>query len=127
MDQNSSGFDPKNFLTLAESLIEINESEISEASYRTTINRSYLAVALKATLLLEPLVGSFPRSKEFYKLIEDALVKRNALKSKNKLGALRKQRSDADYDLDKCVKKVSAEFAISTAKDTLILLESEIV
>lgn len=127
MNQKSSGFDPENFLTLAESLIEINESKILEASYRTTINRSYLAVALKAASRLEPIVGAPPRSLEFYKFIEDALASRTALKSKDKLGTLRKWRNNADYDLDKCVKRSSAEFAISTAKHVLTLLESEIV
>jgi len=128
LNRKSIRFDPENFLTLAELLIDAKESQSLEASYRTIINRSYLAVVWKAALLLEPLVGvPIPQSAEFYRFVEDALAKRNALNSKNKLGALRRWRNDADYKLDVRVRKGRAEYAISTAKDVLTLIESEIV
>lgn len=126
MNLRSSRFDPEHFLAVAELLFDFNESEISEASYRTIINRSYLSVLMKASVLLEDKGESpFPRTSDFYKSVEDALANRTALRSKDKLGTLRTNRGDADYDLDKPVNKDEADFAISTAKYTLALLESD--
>lgn len=119
-----NSIEPIEFLDFADELIN---SYSSEAAYRTIVNRSYLSAVLEASIKLKPSHGEFPDNHEFYKEVEDALGHRNAEKCKDKLGTLRKWRSNSDYKLDKSINKVKANLAFITAKKIFDQLEEELL
>lgn len=117
-------FEPKEFLKIAE---DIHDTLSSEAAYRTVINRSFLSVVLEASILLEPLVGELPTDHTFYQKVEEALSKRNAIKSKDKVSTLRSLRIDADYRVNEPITKNKADWALSIAKYLFDHMKDEIV
>ncbi len=121
---NPSYIKPKDFLDFAEKILN---DYSCEPAYRTVINRSYLSAVLEAAKLLEPVLGEFSSTHEFYREVEDALGMRNANRCKDKLGTLRKWRSDADYDINKQTTKMIAKFALHAADDIFRLLPREIL
>jgi hypothetical protein len=121
-----SPFIPEDFLIFAEKLLISNDFQDSEASYRAIINRCYLSAVLKAAQMLEPVVGEFDKTIEFYRQVENGLSNRDAPISKNRLGTLRGWRNSADYRIAKQVSQEMAQYAVDTARDVLEIMKTEI-
>lgn len=104
------------FLCLSEWLMR-EPSRNEEASFRTAIDRAYLASAL---LLADVLRGRFgieiPRTTKFYHMIEERAADLDSY-FKEKIATLRELRNDADYDLILTFDRHDAKRAITIAKE----------
>ncbi len=103
-------FEPLKFLNLAEELVR---GDIDEAKIRTSIGRSYYA----SFLLAREAAGlSDLKAPEVHRKVISFLYSKDPPVA-NKLHILRRQRNNADYDLDRTFGLEESEESLKMAKN----------
>ena len=111
-------FNPQLLLDLADNLCE-DANYDDEAKYRTSISRAYYAAHLTAHCKLKSTGIDFPKDSNIHYEVINHFKKKDRHVS-NMLYRLRKNRNDADYDLDM---KIDKGHAISCLKSSKIIVD----
>lgn len=113
-------FDPKSFIKVSKEL----KKGITEAHYRSTVNRAYYGVFGYIRDKLGFQVYDASAHKELIKSLKNS-PKLNEKKAGKRLETLFKKRKDADYKYNLEVKKHTCEFTISEAEAIIQIIDTE--
>jgi uncharacterized protein (UPF0332 family) len=108
-------FDPYSFLGIARD-ISADDQYCYETGYRTCINRAYYAAHLISKQCLESKGCKFTKEKSVHQQVIDKLASKNP-HAKNLLYSLRKQRTNADYNMRITIYDSDASESIETADE----------
>lgn len=107
-------FDPSSFLELANNL-HLDANYENEAVYRTSTSRAYYAAHLICRKHFEKKDGAFSKSANAHQEVMDSVKKKDPHIS-SLLYKLRKQRNDADYEMDTPYRKGFANSSLMLAQ-----------
>lgn len=112
-------FDPKSFINVSKEL----KTGITEAHYRTTVNRAYYGVFGHIRNKLGLYVDNASAHKELIKSLRNS-PKINEKKAGSRLETLFKKRKDADYKYNLEIKQNTCDFTIQEAEAIIDLFDN---